>query len=106
MEAFVEVHAFIVEDAFEQAALEDVSTADEEPLSPAVFETGNILVFGEGVGDEVTCEGDALLFGEVPIVGGGDTQLSGKLKLVGTLDDGPLKRAIGIEVGFERETVA
>ena len=50
MEAFVEVHAVVVEDAFEQATFEDVASTDEQQLSPAVFHTNDILVFGEGVG--------------------------------------------------------
>ena len=58
-ETLVEVHAVVIEDAFEQATFVGVASANSEILSPTVFETQDKLVFGEGVGDEVTCNGEA-----------------------------------------------
>ena len=91
MESFVHVSAIVVEDALEQAAFKDITCTDQEPFSPAVFDAKHILVLCEGVGDEVTCEGKALLFGEVPVISSSDTQLGRKLKLVGALDHSPLE---------------
>ena len=101
VEALVQIHALVVEDALQQAALEHITATDQEPFSPAVFSTEHILVSGEGVGDEVACEGDAVLFGKVPIVGGCNTQLGRQLELVGTLDHRPLQGAVRVEVGLE-----
>ena len=91
VEAFVEVHALIIEDALKQTALEDITSAKQEPFSPAVFDTKYILVTSEGVGDEVTGESHTMHLCKEQVVCGSDTQLSGKLKLVSTLDNGPLE---------------
>ena len=101
METFVEVHAVVIEVAVKQAAFEDVTTADQEPFSPAIFGTKDILVFGKGVGDEVACEGDAVLFGEVPIISSGNTQLGRQFELICTLVHSPLQGAVRIDVRFE-----
>ena len=87
IETSVEVQAVLIENAAEQAAFIGVTSTEEEHLSPAEFEAADILVFGEGVGDEVRCEGHAHFFCEMPVVRGSDAQLGGQFKLVGTLDD-------------------
>ena len=69
----------------------DRAASVEEPFSPAVFDTKYILVTSEGVGDEVTGESHTMHLCKEQVVCGSDTQLSGKLKLVSTLDNGPLE---------------
>jgi len=106
MEASVDVHALVIQDAFEDAALEDIASANQQPFSPAVFDTEDVLVLGKGVGDEVTCSSQAMGLSEVEVISCGDAQLGRKLKLVSALDHSPLQRAVGVEVSLERETVA
>lgn len=59
VEAGVQVHAGLIPLAFPQSAFVSIADADQQILSPAVFQAKDILVFGEGVGDEVTCDGEA-----------------------------------------------
>ena len=104
VEASVEVHASIVQDTFEQSTFVGIARADAEVLFPAVFHTEDILVFGEGVGDEVTGEGHAVHLSQMPVVGGGNAQLSGQLELVNTLDNSMLDGTTGKE-GLDGQTV-
>ena len=72
METLVKVHALVVKGAFQQTAFIDVASAEEEVFLPGVLETEDVLVLGEGVGDEVTSHGKTVGLREVEVVGGGD----------------------------------
>lgn len=91
IETFVEVSALVVQNALEDAALEGITGAKQEPFSPAIFKTENILVSCEGVGDEVAGDSDTMSLCEEDVVGCGDTQLGRKLELIGALDYSPLE---------------
>lgn len=104
-EASVEVHALIVQGTFEETAFVGIAGTDAEVFFPSVFHTKDVLVFGKGVGDEVTCEGHAVHLSHMPVVCAGDAQLRGQLELVNTLDNGMLDGSTG-EEGLDGQTVA